>query len=45
MVLAGCVLLAKARAARVQPVMNCVNGIADSLTADLVRLFEGGADA
>ena len=38
-------VLAKARAARVQPVMNCVNGIADSLTADLVRLFEGGADA
>lgn len=38
-------VLAKARAARVQPVFNCVNGIADSITADLVRLFEGGADA
>ena len=38
-------VLAKARAAQVQPVANCVNGIADSLTADLVRLFGGGADA
>ena len=38
-------VLAKARAARVQPVFNCQNGISDSLSADLVRLFGGGADA
>ena len=38
-------VLAKARASRVQPVFNCQNGISDSLSADLVRLFGGGANA
>ncbi|RYC28727.1 hypothetical protein D3273_27800 [Lichenibacterium minor] len=38
-------VLAKARASRVQPVLNCQNGISDSLSADLVRLFGGGVNA
>ena len=36
-------VLAKARASRQSSVAGCENGIADSLTADLVRLFGGGA--
>ena len=38
-------VLAKARASRVQPVLNGQNGISDSLSADLVRLFGGGVNA
>ena len=38
-------VLAKARASQVQPVLNCQNGISDSLSADLVRLFGGGVNA